>query len=89
MSNEKFTKGPWFITEYEVIKSESSKTATGAISVAGVSIPMYRCEEAKANAALIAAAPEMYEMLQTACGMFSGTELASRAESLLAKARGE
>ena len=46
-------------------------------------------DEAKANAALIAAAPEMYELLKTACSMFSGTEFAKRAESLLAKARGD
>jgi len=86
---ERFTKGPWFISEHQMIKSESSKTATGAISVPGISCPMYKCEEAEANASLIAAAPEMYEMLQRACRMFSGTEFAGRAEVLLAKARDE
>lgn len=83
MSEEKFTKGPWF---YEA--------ATGEIysdNYAEIICDMLPTgdEEFDANAALIAVAPEMYEMLKTACGMFSGTEFASRAESLLAKARGE
>jgi hypothetical protein len=46
-------------------------------------------EEAKANAALIACAPEMYEMLEVAAKNLSHSPIGYRINKLLAKARGE
>lgn len=82
---EKFTKSPWRYNDADGIvycdESECDRVICDMLPTGDV--------VHDANAALIAAAPEMYEMLQTACRMFAGTEFAKRAEQLLAKARGE
>lgn len=83
MSEAKFTKGQWYVEkESGMVVSTHDKTEICEYHPTGD-------YEFEANANLIAAAPEMYAMLETAVGMFSGTEFASRAEKLLAKARGE
>lgn len=81
MGNEHFTKGKW-----EYIDSVGEVWCGDELICATMPTGSIEYE---ANAALIAAAPDMYEMLKTACGMFSGTEFSKRAEALLAKARGE
>ena len=59
MSKPKFTKGPWKWQDEEeygiVVHAEHSPIA------------MVICEEDKANATLIAAAPDMYEALILMC----------------------
>ena len=59
MSEPKFTKGPWKWQDEEeygiVVHAEHSPIA------------MVICEEDKANATLIAAAPDMYEALEFQC----------------------
>jgi hypothetical protein len=90
--NEKFTKGPW-----KVFTKEDSYLCAGKIGVIedGDCIVVAECNdwlatEKRHNAALIAAAPEMYAMLDK---MLNSEQPASyfyeEADALLAKARGE
>lgn len=102
MSEAKFTKGPWRILPEECGKDyiRIRGTVIGErYKVANVVTPTYEgvhemeLDETRANANLIAAAPEMYEMLQAVnewhilqgeIGPFQ-VEI----DRLLAKARGE
>lgn len=88
MSETKFTPGPWRLNAYRSIISESDYIAT--INT----VP----DGATANSHLIAAAPELYELLAEYVHTMSQTKMASldyhmqfnyRAHDLLAKARGE
>jgi hypothetical protein len=96
MKMEKFTQGEWVSTEIGVcVRIESNDQSDGMLT------PVARMEkydfpsEHKANAALIAAAPEMYAMLNEIsdglleAGGFGNCKLAKEIESLLEKARGE
>lgn len=80
---EKFTKGPW---------GESGRLIYGSanlIATAG-STDIEDWLEVEANAALIAAAPEMYEMLKDLAANYINSDCKiSDIENLLAKARGE
>lgn len=63
-------------------------------SVWGVDDDTVACEQSKANAHLIAATPEMYEMLETIMNILNGDDAlnevsASDIDKLLVKARGE
>jgi len=97
----KFTKGEWFTEDYSTLLNVSAK---GSGSICDVDTDYITdeyvidpTEEQRANAHLIAAAPDMYELLE-------GISLEARsfvdrggkattwlrdAESLLSKARGE
>lgn len=78
MTETKFTKGEWKIRDgYEV--GISVTFGSGFFTVASCQL----FNEAKANAHLIAAAPEMYDFIGTYMGGHPEAEL------LLAKARGE
>ncbi len=78
MSETKFTAGPW-----QVFRKQSS---VGCNEGQGIAELWRDGDERKANANLIAAAPEMYAMLEQICdGMFD----AESAQKLLAKARGD
>ena len=86
MSETKFTKGPWKWQDEEeygiVVHAEHSPIA------------MVICEEDKANATLIAAAPDMYEALETiervaGIGMMEDDPARVKARDALRKARGE
>ncbi len=85
----KFTKGPWSQCFANGIIIQTESTGYGICKVIG------NLESDKANAALIACAPEMYELLDEIsdglleAGGFGNCALAKRIESLLAKARGE
>ena len=84
----KFTKSPWqvkgdwmivdsndrLIAQFEPLNDELSNSNT---------------PESFANAALIAAAPEMYEMLKVLLPQIAGSPAALKVNRLLAKARGE
>ena len=87
MSEPKFTKEPW-----EVSKNQPTVVGTREKSVC-------KCEldwnlgagERKTNAALIAAAPDMYAMLEelATCGAIANGLYVAKIKKLLAKARGE
>ena len=85
MSEPKFTNGPWHV-------SENQPTVVGNKEKA-----VCKCEldwnlganERKANAALIAAAPEMYVLLEDLLGKFRNDEFAPQIEAVLKKARCE
>jgi hypothetical protein len=88
--NEKFTPAPW-----EVFRKESS---VGCKEGQGIAELWRDGDERKANAALIAAAPEMYEMLKRVAELVNTDGMsaiqwimdnANDVSGLLAKARGE
>ena len=91
--SEQFTKGKWVATEIGVcVRIESDDQSDGMLT------PIARMEkydfpkEHKANAALIACAPDMYEMLSELSGQLTEINAHShvkRIERLLDKARGE
>jgi hypothetical protein len=87
MSEAKFTKGEWKILDkYQV--GINVDFGDGFFTVASCQV----FNEAKANAHLIAAAPEMYSELDELSGIIRrmGVDSASdRIDLLLAKARGE
>lgn len=87
----KFTKGPWAMCH----RGESLKGAAGQdVVIWGCGLTNgCRTDEADANSALIAVAPEMYRALEMVCNSVSKTETVHafdciRIEQLLAKARG-
>ena len=90
MSETKFTPGPWR-AGLSIYKSQARVVADKGGRIADVFA--YEEEQAKANAALIAAAPEMYEGLKEIRdvmekdGRFCRTVEAI--DKLLKKARGE
>ena len=102
MKEEKFTKGDWKADQIKVngepVEGAWCVTASG-FSLASVrSGPTFGVidEIQKANAHLIAAAPEMYETLKTLADYLScmdgkqyEIELEEKINSLLARARGE
>lgn len=85
----KFTKGPWNIEYHEALDTFRVKTADETVGII--------CGT-KQNAALIASAPEMFQMLEKALLAFREIELKDNVfehavtleiESILKKARGE
>ncbi|AUR92548.1 hypothetical protein NVP1173O_72 [Vibrio phage 1.173.O._10N.261.55.A11] len=81
MSEAKFTKGEW---EVEIGCSQAFvATENKFIHESNVDIATGNRNERIANAHLIAAAPEMYEFIETHMGGHP------EAEEILAKARGE
>ncbi|APC46574.1 hypothetical protein [Alteromonas phage PB15] len=104
MSEAKFTKGPWYVYNNDVyLEIVSDKGAICDTCMSGHEFDGGDCLEgksAKANAHLIAAAPEMYAMLQSIDDLFGlldehthpNIELDCQQHEirkLLAKARGE
>ncbi len=80
--NEKFTPAPW-----QVFRKESS---VGCKEGQGIAELWRDGDERKANAALIAAAPEMYAMLQKILEVYEmDTDDTNSVLRLLAHARGE
>ena len=89
MSESKFTKGEWTVEDGRVVACGDFRIA---YSYSGSNIPY--TEPAKANAHLIAAAPEMYEAMQEFVNRVDKGEVRSnktynKFKSILAKARGE
>lgn len=90
----KFTKGEWHFDTYRNLVAGGE-----LLKVSGVTIPCNHSKiEVDANMNLIAAAPEMYELLETICtcstvdiiDLGDGMTIdISGVEKLLAKARGE
>lgn len=92
MSNEaKFTKGPWNVDQYgNIVQVKSGKSdPRDCIRAGGLALASNNGEP-MANRYLIAAAPEMYAMLQDIANKWhDGTPLALKINKLLTKARGE
>lgn len=99
MSKTKFTPGPWEAKRIKVNNVEMTGTwfvGNEGVFIAGNITSGHTCgtidEIQGANAKLMAAAPEMFEMLERCklallgCGV---KHLAADIETLLAKARGE
>ena len=93
MSDTKFTKGEWFVLDERVVMCGDSRVA---YAYSGSSIPL--THHVKSNAHLIAAAPEMYELIKDLRhavsmgglgGGISNIEVLKSIDELLAKARGE
>lgn len=85
--NEKFTPAPWL--------NNGKLVYSGALFIATSSTTDVDYQKAEANAALIAAAPEMYEMLSDIYKAFfvdlttDNMPSAKEVSDLLAKARGD
>lgn len=99
MSKAKFTKGKWVVSSVTVngerVENSWSVSVNGFL-LANVRSGATFCvvdEIQKANAHLIAAAPEMYEMLEKIHDSMAGNgeygEFCFDVKELLAKARGE
>ena len=93
MSEAKFTKWPWFVEDRTVYALQDcvwlglpSKENRFFAVVQGT-----KCDESEiiANTHLIAAAPEMYEMLNECYHTVSNFQLKGEIAALLAKARGK
>lgn len=85
MSEPKFTKGKWSVG---IGKLEGGVVDEQDELICDPSGGRFE-EEAKANASLIAAAPEMYALLEDLLDRFRNDEFAPEIEKLLKKARGE
>ena len=92
MDKPKFRKGPWRVYDcrgYDETSHEFSVVDKEGWNIADVT-DMIESEENKANAALIAAAPEMYAMLEDMLNMFAEESVEyGMIQKLLVKARGE
>ena len=91
-----FTKGPWHVGEKrgEFVDINHSDDTPGAISgtLAKITARLTWLDEAKANAHLITASPDMYEALlayDTACVLDEQYRAAILTKKALAKANGE
>ena len=82
MSAAKHTPGPWTQDKYGNVKTPSG----GMLVTDGVALGGYSTEETRANARLIAAAPELLEALKDIVDNGIGTEAVKRARSVIAKA---
>ena len=97
----KFTQGPWFVCleNHSLVLRQRDRDNNGyqppALVVATGAECVYSASEIEANAALIAAAPEMYELLSEMLDNWDTNDIdvlaeyAGRIERLLSKARGE
>lgn len=63
MSEKKFTKGPWKVADESVVTADYTRCICTMEADGGYEVPN---EEREANAALIGAAPELFEALQRA-----------------------
>lgn len=88
MSEAKFTKGPWVARGSTPSRIYGMQRDDKEVLVAATGSVI---ESSGANAHLIAAAPEMYEMLLEHRQAFEGEDdyRAQEIDELLAKARGE
>ena len=86
MNETKFTPGPWCVGTPPPNGQQTIGTEMGLmVAVATTGVGM--AEETKANAHLIAAAPDLYEALEEL--MYARTDKAERmAEAALRKAKG-
>lgn len=85
--SEQFTKGPWLKNGRLIYSRDAVFIATASKT------DIEDFQQIEANAALIACAPEMYELLKDLLGNSSfnveHSDVADKIEIMLAKARGE
>lgn len=90
--SERFTKGPWFVYEgkqFLIIKGKVCSSGDDGEPIVVADTNHY-FSESKANAALIACAPDMYEMLKMILSVYEmDYDDTDKALKLLDKARGE
>jgi len=89
MSETKFIIGPYIAANYSKKKIGVGRPGGGAFLFVTPRQGDDFDEQLLYTIHLMTLAPDMYALLETATGMFSGTEFAKKAEQLLAKARGE
>jgi len=90
MSDTKFTKGEWFISDSTTNK-DISIWSSESNCITSINYGFWdenHQDELKANAHLIAAAPDMYKALE-ALSKGEGLQPGTTIESILIKARGE
>lgn len=95
MSEKKFTPGPWVV--YRDMPTDVVVSKSGECSLATLDCGCGDRNTQRANAHLIAAAPELYEALDACLGLILNQEMQDGFESqqghmaraALAKARGE
>ena len=84
MSEAKFTKGPW------IAQTHGGEVKHAVIYLNGGGFDISRCPDSVANAHLIAAAPEMYFLLEKLRAHYNFSEYCEKEiDDTLAKARGE
>ena len=86
---DKHTPGPWSINNWPQASTDIAIGAAGTPLIAKVALRDVSINEHKANAYLIAAAPEMLEALQDIAAYYQNSWAADRANRAIAKAIGE
>ena len=91
MCETKFTKGPWLPPKGRVTKFIDARIGRGTLQEVCAVGPTQECSQQEANAYLIAAAPEMYDMLHSIENDANQIPpfLWGKIQVVLAKARGE
>ena len=89
MRKENFTKGPWRIEEFR----DFASIMAGYTEICYIDDDL-NCDKVRANARLIAAAPEMYELLELLDNYLAingglNDRMTTEIRKLLKKARGE
>ena len=89
MSRGKFTKGPWRIDEFR----DFASIMAGYTEICYIDDDL-NCDKVRANARLIAAAPEMYELLELLDNYLAingglSDRMTTEIRKLMKKARGE
>ena len=89
MSKGKFTKGPWRIDEFR----DFASIMAGYTEICYIDDDL-NCDKVRANARLIAAAPEMYELLELLDNYLAingglNDRMTTEISKLLKKVRGE
>ena len=89
MSRGKFTKGPWRIDEFR----DFASIMAGYTEICYIDDDL-NCDKVRANARLIASAPEMYELLELLDNYLAingglNDRMTTEIRKLLKKARGE
>lgn len=89
MKKEKFTKGPWRIEEFR----DFASIMAGYTEICYIDDDL-NCDKVRANARLIAAAPEMYELLELLDNYLAtngglNDRMTTEIRKLMKKARGE
>lgn len=93
MSEPKFTPGPWFINDWPQANTDITIGGAGIPLIAKVPLRDVSINGQKANAHLIAAAPELYAALDAIMeypgNNLMAVDITNAAKAALRKARGE
>ncbi len=99
MTGQQWTHGPWCVSRYETKTRGLDIIPSGGHSLFIASVYLPRCTDqtrARADARLIAAAPEMLVALERLCEVFAGGHVSeqrnielAQARAVIARAKGE